>query len=581
MKKEMNEYFKLLSKYLKPLKGNVILLGIVLGVGIGLQLIIPQITGYFIDSARDAKPIKTLMFAAASFIGIAIIQQVLALVSTYMTQVIGWSATNQLRLDLIEKCLSLDMTFHKKYKQGEMIERIDGDVSDLFNFFSNLMIKLINNVLLIVGIVVILFITEIRVGLCIAVLIIIAVSLFSNIQKRATPLWKENRQVTSEFYGMIGESVDSIEDIRTSKAMGYFMDSYYKFLKRHYKIMRRAFMKYWEMMSSSIFIFACMEAVALGLGGYLWSEGIIRVGQVYTIFHYMNILTRPLNQLRSQLEDLQKGSASIQRIEELFATESQLKDGELSENFKDGLGININDISFHYEDGENVLKDISLDLPQGKILGILGRTGSGKTTLARLIARLYEPQKGDIRFNNIDINSIKIENLRKSIAYVTQDVQIFCGTVRDNITLFNSEIEDEKIIEIIDYMGLNDWLNKLPEGLDTELQSDGGGLSAGEAQLLAFIRVFLKEPSLVIMDEASSRLDPITEGLMEKALQKLLENRTCIIIAHRLETLNRAHKILILEEGRIIESGNREKLAKDETSRFHMLLTKGIEEVLV
>jgi len=238
-------------------------------------------------------------------------------------------------------------------------------------------------------------------------------------------------------------------------------------------------------------------------------------------------------------------------------------------------------VSFNYEEGDAVLKNITVDIPQNTVLGVLGHTGSGKTTLARLIVRLYDVTSGNVLIDNKNLKDINEQDLKNSISYVTQEVQIFHATVRENLTLFNPNIEDEDILDIIEDVGLRPWFNRLSKGLDTMLDNGGSGLSAGEAQLLAFIRVFLKNPKLVILDEATSRLDPITEGLIENALNKLLNNRTCIIIAHRLQTIQRADNILILEDGIIAEYGSRVELSKDINSKFYSLLQKGIEEVLV
>ncbi|MEZ4737718.1 MAG: ATP-binding cassette domain-containing protein, partial [Caldilineaceae bacterium] len=220
----------------------------------------------------------------------------------------------------------------------------------------------------------------------------------------------------------------------------------------------------------------------------------------------------------------------------------------------------------------------------GKVLGLLGRTGSGKTTITRLLYRLYDPTSGLIRLGNNgaapDIRDVPLAALRGRIGMVTQEIQLFQATVRDNLTFFDATIPDEQILAVIDTLGLGDWLARLPNGLDTELQSEGSSLSAGEAQLLAFTRVFLQAPDLVILDEASSRLDPATERLIERAIDKLLHNRTAIIIAHRLATVQRADQLLILEDGQIQEQGDRQQLASDPSSRFYALLQTGLAEVL-
>jgi ATP-binding cassette subfamily B protein len=213
-------------------------------------------------------------------------------------------------------------------------------------------------------------------------------------------------------------------------------------------------------------------------------------------------------------------------------------------------------------------------------LGLLGRTGSGKTTLARLIFRLYDPKFGCVEINGADIRNAQLGTLRQNIAIVTQDVQLFRASVRDNLTFFDRSVADEKILATLHELELGDWLGALPKGLDTELDTGSRSLSAGEAQLLAFTRVFLRNPGLVILDEASSRLDPATEQRLERAIDRLLQNRTAIIIAHRLGTVHRADEIMILDTGRVREYGDRQQLAADPNSHFYKLLQTGLEEVL-
>jgi ABC-type multidrug transport system fused ATPase/permease subunit len=238
---------------------------------------------------------------------------------------------------------------------------------------------------------------------------------------------------------------------------------------------------------------------------------------------------------------------------------------------------------------ELVLRNISFRLEPGRVIGLLGRTGSGKTTLTRLIFRLYDPDNGSIRLGShsyddesgmTDIRKLPVQELRRRVGMVTQNIQLFNASVRDNMTFFDSSIPDEKIITAIHDLGLGQWYDTLPKGLDTELESGGGGLSAGEAQLLAFTRIFLRDPGLVILDEATSRLDPATENLIERAVDKLTRDRTAIIVAHRLGTVQRADDILILEDGEVVEYGDRRHLAEDPFSRFYHLLQTGMEEVL-
>jgi ATP-binding cassette subfamily B protein len=229
---------------------------------------------------------------------------------------------------------------------------------------------------------------------------------------------------------------------------------------------------------------------------------------------------------------------------------------------------------------EMVLCNINFSLKPGRILGLLGRTGSGKTTITRLLFRLYDPDDGCIRLGGVDLRELPVQELRQSVGMVTQNIQLFHATVRENLTFFDESIPDEYVIKAIRDLGLWDWYSSLPKGLDTELESGGGGLSAGEAQLLAFTRIFLRDPGLIILDEATSRLDPATEHLIEQAVGKLIQNRTAIIVAHHLGTVERADDILIIEDGEICEFGERLQLAGDPDSRFYHLLETGMEEML-
>jgi ATP-binding cassette subfamily B protein len=307
---------------------------------------------------------------------------------------------------------------------------------------------------------------------------------------------------------------------------------------------------------------------------------------------YTDAIFRPLEQITNEIQNLQKAAASIERIQELLNTPVKITDGNQGELQPGALGVRFEAVQFAYEltadsDGnppKQVLHDLSFTLQPGEVLGLLGRTGSGKTTISRLLFRLYDPQGGAIQLGHNqewhDLRDLTLDNLRAHVGIVTQDVQLFKASVRDNLTFFDSSISDQQVLDALDALGMGEWCRNLPQGLDTELTTGGTGLSAGEAQLLAFTRVFLRNPGLVILDEASSRLDPATEQRIERAVDQLLTGRTGIIIAHRLATVHRADEILILEAGRIREYGSYQALTANPQSRFNELLRAGMEEVL-
>lgn len=596
MKENIKKYTGLLSKYLKSCKLQLLFLFLIMGGSIIIQLLNPQIIRYFIDGIEKKRPMETLFLAAGLFIISALIQQVLAVASTFFSQNIGWKATNSLRLDLVKHCLGLDMTFFKEHQSGEIMERIDGDVTALFNFFSKLFVSFINNLFLMAGIIIIMFVQNPLIGTVFILFLLLSLGIIWKTQGGATYNFAKEREINAGFYGFLGEHLGCTEDIQTNGAGTYVMNRFYSLLRKWLPVQLKAFLSGYKIWITLEGIFGIGNIMIFALGGYMWYTDRITIGMVYLMINYIQLLEKPLEQLREQLLDIQKASASIIRMEELFRIQSKL-DTQMEgagAAFEKEMGVStlyssrsaeetaleLEQVFFEYEEKVPVLKNVSLSLKTGKVLGILGHTGCGKSTLARLIVRFYDPVSGRILLNGRPLKSIGKEELRKQIAYVTQEVQLFHASVRDNITFFNADIPDSLILQTIYEMGLKDWYENLSNGLDTMIQA-GGGMSSGEAQLLTLVRLFLKNPRLLILDEASARLDPITERLVDQALSKLMEGRACIIIAHRLKTVERADDILILEGGSILEYGKRETLLQDKASKLNELLHYGMEEVLV
>lgn len=575
------EYTGMLVVYLRPQWHKSLLMAVLLLTNVGLELANPLIIRYFIDTFVSGGSISALTYAAVAFIGIALATQVIAVYATYVSENVAWTATNHLRSDLVAHCLGLDMAFHKAHTAGELIERIDGDVNTLSNFFSQFVVHLLSNTVLLIGVLLLLFGTDWRVGLAVTAFVVVALFILIGIRSRAVPFWVADRQMSANFFGFLGEQLAGTEDIRANGATGYVMQRFYLLLRSWLPVTRRATLVSYAMGMTTMTVFAIGNAIAFAIGGYLWSVGAITIGTVYLIFYYTNLLTQPIEQIRTQLQDLQKAGASIQRVQELLRTQPAIVDGAGVALPQCALSVEFRDVSFSYVAENTVLQHLTFVLQPGKVLGVLGRTGSGKTTLARLLLRLYDFQEGAISLGGVPIGTVSLRELRQRVGMVTQDVQLFHATVRDNLTFFNRDIPDEQILTVLNDLELSTWYRSLPQGLDTELGSDSEGLSAGEAQLLAFTRAFLANPGLVILDEASSRLDPATEHLIERAVSKLLQGRTGIVIAHRLGTIQRADEILILEDGQLLEHSSREALADDTSSCFYRLLQTGLEEVKV
>ena len=365
-----------------------------------------------------------------------------------------------------------------------------------------------------------------------------------------------------------------LDDLRANGGGDYAMQSFTRVARDFFYRGRRAWMKRSSIWMLSYGLFTVGDLITLGAAIYLFQQGSITLGTAFLFFQYMLLLEAPIEQITQQMQELQKAGAGIGRIDELFAMKSDLPRGKDAALPPGALPLSFECLGFAYGD-KRILDEVSFRLESGKVLGLLGRTGSGKTTLTRLIFRLYDPTAGSVKLGGVDTRDAAPESLRERVGMVTQEVQLFHASVRDNLTFFSPDIPDERIEAVLRDLGLGAWLDGLGRGLETTLAPGGGGLSAGQAQLLAFARVFLKDPGLVILDEPSSRLDPATEQLLERAVDKLLQGRTAIIIAHRLETVRRADDILILKDGRILEHGARSALVRDRNSNFSQLLRAG------
>jgi len=596
------EYRRLLGTYLRPQRGRVTLLAVLLVGSLALQLINPQIIRYFIDATQSQSNLALLVFAGIAFIAISLAQRVLDVATTYLSINVGWSATNSLRAALTEHLLRLDMPFHKTHTPGELIERVDGDVNELADFFAQFVIRLATNALLILGVLVLLSVENLLLGLSLALYAIVSIAAVAALQGVGVRRWTAARQSAAALFGYIEERISGVEDIQGSGAATYVLGRLFSFARPMFKARRSAELVEGFSSGISTLLFATGWALGLGIGSYLYSQNEITIGTVFLIISYISMLAGPLESLRKQANNLQRSTAGIGRISALFRMQPSVRAGGREVLPPSALSVHFDGISFAYADAEPenvetredreeglVLRDVSFSLAAGRVLGVLGRTGSGKTTITRLLFRLYDPSQGAVKLGGVDIRDVELDDLRSRVGMVTQDVQLFRASLRDNIAFFDQSVSDERIMAALDELGLRDWLSAMPEGLDTRLAAGGRGMSAGEAQLLAFTRLLLKDPGLIILDEAASRLDPITEQRLERAINRLLQpegsggyrrHRTAIIIAHRLRTVQRADDILILEGGRVVEYGSREQLAANSSSRFYSLLQTGVEEAL-
>ena len=576
---QFRRYWRLLAYYLRPHWPRMGLLAVILCGAICVQVVTPLVASRFIDQATSGGDMYDLIVLALLTMALALAGQGLAVAETYVAENVSWVATNALRADLVAHLLRLDASFHTAHTPGELIERVDGDVATLARFFSRFVVYVLGNGILLVGVLGLLYHVDWRVGLGMSAFVVLALTAMLRIRAVATPSWAADRQANADFYGFLGEYLSGLEDIRSSGAGAFVLRRCAEVMRSWLVVTRKAQMWGYSLGATSLGLFALGTAVAFALSALLFKAGTLTIGTVYLIFQCTEMLRQPTEQIRNEVQDLQQADASIARVQALLGTAPRVTDGPGVALPPGPLAVELDGVCFGYAQDTPVLRNVSVSLEPGRVLGVVGRTGSGKTTLTRLLLRFYDPLAGAVRLGGVDLRAVRLAAVRARIGLVTQEVHLFNASVRDNLTLFDDGVPDERISAVLETLGLSGWLRELPRGLDTPLGPGGAGLSAGQAQVLACARILLRNPDLVILDEPSSRLDPATDRLVQTALGRLLEGRTGIIVAHRLATIAYADDILVLKDGQVREYGPRLALAADPTSRFAGLLRVETSEV--
>ena len=569
-----------LFRYLRPLKFRLLGLLFLLLTSTVLMLVNPQIVQRFIDTAADNGLQYSLLALAGLYLAIAVTNQLITVAVSYLGNDVSWRSTNNMRGDLLKHCLRLDMRFHNLKTPGEMIERVDGDVTNMSNFFSMFIVKVIGSFVLLAGILGLMYTINWPIAIVMSVFTIVSIFSMVYIRNLGVNSTKEERAASASLFGFIEERIAGIEDVQTSGSVPYVMNRFHRAMRTVFLKGRRAWMLRVVPWNVTVVMYTISVTVVLLLGVSNYLSGEITLGTLYLIYQYTQMLNDPIEELGDQVQEFQKAKSGLARSRELLSLTSEIKDG-LVDRLPDGpLSLSFNHVNFSYNKDQHVLKNIHFELKPGEKLGIIGRTGSGKSSLSRVLLRLYNVDSGSISVGGINIRELKLETFYRRVGMVTQDVQLFDGTLRDNLTLFNKELADQYILETAATLGLQKWIEAQQNGLDTHISSGGSSLSAGEAQLFALCRVFLTKPSLVILDEPSSRLDAATENLLQDAINQLLEECTGIIIAHRLSTLEKVDTIMVLGDGNILEYGSRTDLANDPTTHYATLLRIGNEEEL-
>ncbi|MFA5480880.1 MAG: ABC transporter ATP-binding protein [Bacilli bacterium] len=576
---EAHQDIKLLVRilrYFKPYIGKFVLSFILMIITTFTNMILPLASGLAIDymtnplASLDDK-ILIVLIGSAVLLVITGMSILIGFYQNLMLQKIGQKITDQLRVEVFDHIESLSIGQINQLPVGKLVTRATNDPGNISEMFTNTIVNLIRNILMMVAIAIIMFVIEWRMALVamgVVPLIFLASMLFRRFSRSA---YRSVRNNVSEVNAFLSENLSGMKITQVfnqeEKKIGQFKTINEKLKKSYFR----------EIYTFGIYrptiyllsMVATLLTIYFGVGSIF--SGLLSIGLFVSFYVYVGQFFEPIQQIAEQFNSLQNGFASAEKIFDVLDTKPDIVDDEDAITLTNFSGsIEFKDVWFSYLPNEWVLKGISFKVEPNENVALVGATGSGKTTILQLIVRNYEIQKGQILIDGIDIKRITRSSLRSFVGQMLQDVFLFSGTIRDNITLKNESISQEEIEKASDYVGLDHVLKKLPEGLDHEVRERGNNFSSGERQLISFARAVVYKPTVMTLDEATANIDSETEAVIQNSLAKMMNISTMIIVAHRLSTIQHCDKILVMQKGEIKESGNHQELLKKKSLYYNL-----------
>ncbi|HEY2493513.1 MAG TPA: ABC transporter ATP-binding protein [Paenibacillus sp.] len=562
--------FRRLFAYMKPYSKQLLpLIGLMMILGTITKLAVPFLTSMAIDKAISPEfgepSVKLLYILAGCVLFLYIVQWLASTYRIKFTNIIGQRVIYDLRTDLFKHIQKLSFNFFDKRPAGSVLVRVTNDVNSLQELFTSGVVNLMIDSVQLVGIVIILLLINWKLGLAVIVTVPIMFFISTKLREKIRRAWQEVRMKSSRINSHLNES---IQGIRVTQAYTQEKEN-----MEFFDMMNKDSKKSWDKATTMNQGFGPLIEITGGfgtlilfsLGAYLIQHDQLTVGLLVAFSSYVSNFWDPINRLGQMYNQLLVAMASSERIFEYMDEQPSIDDKPNAKPIPKIIGdINFEHIVFEYEKGRQALKGIDLDVKAGQTIALVGHTGSGKSTIINLLSRFYDITEGQILIDGYDIRDVQVESLRSQIGIVLQDTFIFSGTIRDNIRFGRLDAKDEEIEAVCKSVNAHEFISKLPQGYETEVEERGNVLSMGQRQLLSFARALLADPRILILDEATASIDTETELKIQDALKILLKGRTSFIVAHRLSTIRHADKIVVLDHGEIKEEGNHAELVKQQ-----------------
>lgn len=518
----------------------------------------PLLVQYTLDYPIANKDVEGITIFSSFILIQLILNSIVVFGNTYISNLLGQKVIEDLRMRVYRHILSLNSRFFDKSKVGMLVTRSVSDVETISSFFSQGFISIVGDLAQIITVLIVMFYSSWQltvISLCVLPLLIIASNFF---RKGVRKSFQTVREKVSQMNSFVQEQIVGMEVVQV---FGKQNQEYEKFKKINFE--------HKEANKRSIFYYAIyfpiveiLSSLALALIIF-WTISYpteASVGLISAFILYISLIFRPIRFIADRFNTMQMGMVSSNRIFELLDDDSEVEQSGSRILTNINGEIDFNHVTFSYERGVTVLNDLNFSVQAGKSLAIVGATGAGKSSIINLITRLYDCQDGEILIDGVDVKELDLNSLRKQVGVVLQDVFLFAGSVGENINLKNSAISAQQMEDAAKKIGAYGFIKKLDGGFNYEVMERGVTLSGGQRQLISFVRAMAANPRVLIMDEATSSVDSETEEIIQKAIKKLMVNRTSIIVAHRLSTIREADSILVLEKGSVAEIGNHKEL---------------------